>query len=415
VYQDLSGATVQRYFYNGFAMIAMSDLFRVSLRQVVRQRGFGVILSIALGITAFIVLAVLGREIRYKVGQDMVLMGGVNVIRVYMDDAQYPGQPMRGFYPETVESLSHLPGVYMVSQNIREGKSFPLRGAGERTLNVGFIGVDQYFSDVFSLNLVAGRLMDADDVTGHKRVCVLGREAAQDLYGDAPSAVGKLLFLQQDVFEVVGVVSGVMLGSWSQGGFLPYTTMIDRNWAGDKVTRLFVRAIGWQDVPPLVKRIPEVVREFQSAPYLVVHTQDDQLARIQDTFLWVEVLLWLGIAASLMLGGFGIWYGTFAAVRARTREVGLKKAMGGSDTDILAQFLAEALCKSVAGGVLGIAVGIALVEGGSWSLGTGISYSLLLASSLGSIVFSAVIGVAGGLYPAIQASRMDVVTALRFE
>ncbi|CAK7057624.1 MAG: Macrolide export ATP-binding/permease protein MacB [Desulfovibrio sp.] len=396
-------------------MIAMSDLFRVSLRQVVRQRGFGVILSIALGITAFIVLAVLGREIRYKVGQDMVLMGGVNVIRVYMDDAQYPGQPMRGFYPETVESLSHLPGVYMVSQNIREGKSFPLRGAGERTLNVGFIGVDQYFSDVFSLNLVAGRLMDADDVTGHKRVCVLGREAAQDLYGDAPSAVGKLLFLQQDVFEVVGVVSGVMLGSWSQGGFLPYTTMIDRNWAGDKVTRLFVRAIGWQDVPPLVKRIPEVVREFQSAPYLVVHTQDDQLARIQDTFLWVEVLLWLGIAASLMLGGFGIWYGTFAAVRARTREVGLKKAMGGSDTDILAQFLAEALCKSVAGGVLGIAVGIALVEGGSWSLGTGISYSLLLASSLGSIVFSAVIGVAGGLYPAIQASRMDVVTALRFE
>ena len=411
----MSGAIVQGYSYSGFAMIAMSDLFRVSLRQVVRQRGFGVILSIALGITAFIVLAVLGREIRYKVGQDMVLMGGVNVIRVYMDDAQYPGQPMRGFYPETVYALSHLPGVYMVSQNIREGKGFSLRGAGERVLNVGFIGIDQYFSDVFSLTLVAGRLMDADDVTGHKRVCMLGREAAQDLYGDADAAVGKLLFLQQDVFEVVGVVSGVMLGSWSQGGFLPYTTMIDRNWAGDKVTRLFVRAIGWQDVPPLVKKIPEVVQEYQTAPYLVVHTQDDQLARIQDTFLWVEVLLWLGIAASLMLGGFGIWYGTFAAVRARTREVGLKKAMGGSDTDILAQFLAEALCKSVAGGVLGIAVGIALVEGGSWSLGTGISYSLLLASSLGSIVFSAVIGVAGGLYPAIQASRMDVVTALRFE
>ena len=146
-----------------------------------------------------------------------------------------------------------------------------------------------------------------------------------------------------------------------------------------------------------------------------MHTQEDQLARIQDTFLWVEVLLWLGIAASLMLGGFGIWYGTFAAVRARTREVGLKKAMGGSDTDILAQFLAEALCKSVAGGMLGIALGITLVEAGALSLGTGISYPLLLVSSLGSIVFSAVIGVAGGLYPAVQASRMDVVTALRFE
>lgn len=182
-------------------MIAMSDLFRVSLRQVVRQRGFGVILSIALGITAFIVLSVLGREIRYKVGQDMVLMGGVNVVRVYMDDAQYPGQPMRGFYPDSVEALRRLPGVGMVSQNIREGKGFALRGEGERTLNVYFIGIDQYFSDVFSLSLVAGRFMDVEDVTAHKRVCMLGREAAQDLYGDPAHAVGKLLFLQQDVLK----------------------------------------------------------------------------------------------------------------------------------------------------------------------------------------------------------------------
>ena len=89
--------------------------------------------------------------------------------------------------------------------------------------------------------------------------------------------------------------------------------------------------------------------------------------------------------------------------------------MGGSDADILAQFLAEALCKSLAGGVLGILLGVILVEIGSWSLGTGISYPLLLASSIGSILFSALIGVAGGLYPAIQASRMDVVSALRFE
>lgn len=89
--------------------------------------------------------------------------------------------------------------------------------------------------------------------------------------------------------------------------------------------------------------------------------------------------------------------------------------MGGSDTDILAQFLAEALCKSVAGGILGIVIGVVLVEVGAWVMGTGISYPLLIASSLGSIVFSAVIGVAGGLYPAIQASRMDVVSALRFE
>ena len=226
---------------------------------------------------------------------------------------------------------------------------------------------------------------------------------------------GKLLFLGKDVIEVVGVVTGVMLGERNQGGFLPTTVMEDRNWGSGKITRLFVRAIGWEDVAPVVRQIPAVVRANQDAPYLVISTQDDQLDRIKTTFMWVEALLWLGIVASLMLGGFGIWYGTFAAVRARTREVGLKKAMGGSDKDILAQFLAEALCKSVAGGLLGILVGTLSVEVGAWSLGTSISYPLLAASSAGSILFSAIIGVAGGLYPAIQASRMDVVSALRFE
>lgn len=396
-------------------MIAISDLARVSLRQVVRQRGFGVIFSIALGITAFIALAVLGREIRYKVGQDMVLMGGVNVLQVYMDDAQYPGQPLRGFYPESINALRKLPGVAYVSCNLRGGRVFPVRADGERTLHIDFIGIDQYYADVYSVTLTAGRLFTAADIEERRRVCMLGREAAIQIFGDAEAAINKLLFLEQDVFRVVGVISGVMLGQWGRGGFMPYTTMMDRNWVGNKITRLFIRAIGWEDIPSIVAEVPRVVREYQSAPHLVIQTQQDQLDRIKMTFMWVEALLWLGIAASLMLGGFGIWYGTFAAVRARTREVGLKKAMGGSDADILAQFLAEALCKSVAGGVIGIIIGIIVVELGSWLLGTDISWPLLLASSAGSIVFSAFIGVAGGLYPAIQASRMDVVTALRFE
>lgn len=395
-------------------MIAISDLFRVSVRQVVRQKSMGVIFSIALGITAFISLSVLGREIRYNIGQDMVLMGGVNVMRVYMDDTQYPGQPRREFFDDTVRALRDLPGVATVSLNPANGQTFPLR-VGERTLNTVFIAIDQYFGDTYATILYAGREIDADDIRERRRVCVLGRDLSRDLFGSENKAVGQLLFLNNDVFEVVGVIGGVMMGSWSKGGFMPYTTAIDRNWAGGKVTRMFIRAVGWEDVAKLVKTIPTVIREHQDAPYLVIQTQEEQLERIQTTFVWVEALLWLGIVASLMLGGFGIWSGTFAAVRARTREVGLKKAMGGSDGDILAQFLAEALCKSVAGGFVGILIGAGMVEIGSFFLNCQVSYPQLLLSSVGSIVFSAVIGVAGGIYPAMQASRMDVVTALRFE
>lgn len=396
-------------------MMTMADLFRVSLRQVVRQRGYGVIISIALGITAFIVLSVLGREIRYKVGQDMVLMGGVNVIRAYMDDDQYPGEPSRGFYPATIDALRKLPGVGLVSCNLRQGVTFNVRGEGERTLPMYFIGIDQYFTEVYSTDLVSGREFDGNDIKDRSKVCMLGNEAAVNLYGEPDKAVNQLLFLGQEVFRVIGVIKGVMLGSWAEGGFLPYTTMIDRNWGAKEVNRLFIRAIGWEDVEPLLTLIPKVVKEKQIAPHLEIRTQSEQLARIQTTFKWVEALLWLGIVASLMLGGFGIWYGTFAAVRARTREVGLKKAMGGGNADILAQFLAEALCKSIAGGILGILIGIVCVEAGSFFLKVDVSYTLLIISSIGSILFSAIIGVTGGLYPAIQASRMDVVSALRFE
>lgn len=395
-------------------MIAISDLFRVSIRQVVRQKSVGVIFSIALGITAFISLSVLGREIRYNIGQDMVLMGGVNVMRIYMDDTQYPGQPRREFFDDTIRALRALPGVATVSLNPANGQNFPLR-VGERTLNTTFIAIDNYFGDTYATILYAGREISPDDIKNRSRVCVLGRDLSRDLFGSEKNAVGQLLFLNNDVFEVVGVIGGVMMGSWSKGGFMPYTTAIDRNWAGGKVTRLFIRAVGWEDVASLVKIIPTVIREHQDAPYLVIQTQEEQLDRIKTTFVWVEALLWLGIVASLMLGGFGIWSGTFASVRARTREVGLKKAMGGSDGDILAQFLAEALCKSVAGGFVGILIGATMVEIGSFFLNCQVSYAQLLLSSLGSIVFSAIIGVAGGIYPAMQASRMDVVTALRFE
>lgn len=341
-------------------------------------------------------------------------MGGVNIVRIYMDDKQYPGQPQREFFENTIEALRKLPGVATVSANPSHGQNFPLR-VGERSFMSNFIAIDQYFPDTYAAILYAGRLLNAEDVKEHRRVCVLGRDLARDLYTNEQDAVGQLLFLDNDVFEVVGVMGGVMFGSWVKGGFLPYTTAIDRNWAGGKINRLFIRAVGWEDVARLVHLIPGVVKEHQPAPYMVLQTQEEQLARIETTFVWVEALLWLGIVASLMLGGFGIWYGTFAAVRARTREVGLKKAMGGSDRDILAQFLAEALCKSVAGGFVGILIGTAVVELGSYALGCQVSYAQLLLSSTGSIIFSGVIGVAGGIYPAMQASRMDVVTALRFE
>ncbi len=394
-------------------MISSSDLLRVSLRQVIRQRAYGVIASIALGITAFITLSVLGGEIRYNIGQDMVLMGGVNIVEALLEDRNYVGQPLREFQPDTIEALRSLPEVASLSQYI--GEFYHTVRNKELVVPIVFTSADQYYWETFSATLVAGRFFSDNDLKNRRRVLIVGWELANNLYDSAQNAIGKTITLNGDLFEVVGVVGGVMLGGGIRNAFLPTTTMHDRQWGGGKLSRLFIRAISWEDIAKLEKIIPEIIAKHQDAPYLTLRTRHEQLDRVQNTFIFVEALLWLGIMASLLLGGFGIWYGTFAAIRARTREVGLKKAMGGADIDILAQFLMEALCKSVAGGVLGIFIGTFCVELGAFFLGSSISYPLLALSSVGSILFSAIIGVAGGMYPALQASRMDVVTALRFE
>jgi putative ABC transport system permease protein len=394
-------------------MMTRSDLVRISLRQVLRQRSYGVVFSIALGIMAFITLSVLGREIRYNIGQDMVLLGGVNVIRVFLEDSQFPGSPRQGFLPESVEAIRAMPGVFMVGCNTMDIKQTTTR-VGERDIAVVMTGVDEHFWEIHAAILQAGRFLTEEDIKDRRRVCLLGRELARNIFGDK-NPLGEPVFFRNEAFEVVGTFSGVMMGEWVHWGFMPYTTAMDRNFSVGRVTRLFVRAVSWEDVSRLVREIPDVIARHQKINHLAIRTQEEQITRVQAIFVWVEVLLWLGIATSLMLGGFGIWYGTFAAVRARTREVGLKKAMGGADADILAQFLTEALCKSVAGGIIGIALGAVVVEVGALLLDCSPSFVLLVASSVGSIVFSAFIGIAGGLYPAIQASRMDVVSALRFE
>ena len=394
-------------------MITSSDLVRISLRQVLRQRGYGVVFSIALGIMAFIALSVLGREIRYNIGQDMVLLGGVNIIRVFLDDHKFPGSPRQEFLPESVKAIREMPGVFMVGRNTMDAKTLYFR-IGERSIPITMTGVDEYFWEIYATNLLSGRFFTEKDIKERRRVCILGKELVQDIFGDK-SPIGEPVFFGNEIFEVIGTFSGVMMGEWVRWGFMPYTTALDRNFSDGRVSRIFVRAVSWEDVDRLVREIPQAIAQHQQLNHLRIRTQEEQLARIQTIFVWVEVLLWLGIAASLMLGGFGIWSGTFAAVRARTREVGLKKAMGGADVDILAQFLAEALCKSVAGGMLGVALGTVVVKVGALLLSCVISYPLLAASSVGSIIFSAFIGIAGGVYPAIQASRMDVVSALRFE
>ena len=393
-----------------------SDVFEISYRHVLRTKPWGVITSIALGIASFMILVVLGNEIRFALGKDIVLMGGVNVVMLEMEDELYPGEERYAFTNKTIASLREIEGIEYVSANLPWSAEYS-QSLGRRNIPIRFMGIDDFFLRTYSLEVAYGREITAEDIHKKRRVCMLGVEAATSLYGSAEKALHQTIqTANNDTLYVVGIVKGIMLGSWSRYGFIPYNLAIDRiicypNW----ISRILIRTQTWESLTSLIPQITETVLKNQTAPHLVVRKQTEQLERLEFIFFWLSILLWLGIATALILGAFGIWTGTFASVRNRTHEIGLQKAMGAKDVDVMGQFLTEALCKAVAGGILGLLVGLGFVFIGIFYLGCDIPWIRLFLSCVGSVLFSAVLGILGGIYPASMASKMDIVSALRFE
>jgi putative ABC transport system permease protein len=141
----------------------------------------------------------------------------------------------------------------------------------------------------------------------------------------------------------------------------------------------------------------------------------EALKRVKELAWWIEFLIYLATGATFILGGVGIWNVMMAAVTSRTREIGLKKAMGAEDRDILAQFLSEALCLSAGAALLGAALGRIIMEILSLGIKSRPPEDLFFFSLALAFLFAVLIGVGAGLYPSIRASRMEVVTAIRYE
>ncbi len=392
-------------------MIRTSDLLRIVLRQQVRQINYGVILAIAFGICIYLSMGLLGKEIETVIGQDINFIGGVSVIRASLEEHYFPDTPPQFFSPAVLEQMRSMPQVLSASTSMRRVCWVPMT-VGQRQFDLYVLGVDPWFWTTNSISAVQGRLLDAADEDRRARVCVLGREIARILFGEGPY-IGRIVGIHNDNYEVVGLGTGIMLrGNWC---FIPLGTAMDRGIVDAGPNRLQLRMRRLEDVESMARMIPDLVSQKQQPLHLKVEFAGEELRKILGITRWVRILLTLGIASSLVLGCMGIWQGTFAAVRERTREVGLKLAMGAERWDILAQFLGEAICKSVLGGILGIVLGAACIYVTSLILHLPVGWPKFVQDSLLCVGTATLVGVVGGMYPAILASRMDAVHALRYE
>lgn len=388
-----------------------NDLFCVSARQVLRHRRryLGVFLAIALGVAGFITVVTMSRDLKKNFNRDLTLIGGVTIIKVYFENL--PDLRPEWFRDSTIAALRHIPAVEDVTLVAQAGASCTGRG---RQYPMSLLGVDESFWEVRGFWPLRGRLFGLAEVNGRKRECVLGATLAQTLFG-TNQVEGNLLEINHDLYRVGGVLGGVTDFAQANSVYLPLTTAQDRIRTLSLPNRLYVRCFTWDDVEQVFKGIPGVVQANQRTNQLRVDVAWEGLKRVQHVAWWVQFFIYLAISATLLLGGFGIWNVMMAAVRSRTREIGLKKAMGAEDRDILEQFLAEALCLSLGAALVGMALGRLTMVIMGYYIGSQPSEDLFLLCLILGLLFSVILGVGAGLYPSIQASRMEVVTAIRYE
>jgi len=385
---------------------------RVSISQLLRHRRryWGVMLAIALGTAGFITIVTMGRDLKKNFTHDLEVLGKATLIKVYFE-FRPPFQHQR-FNTSTLDAIRRLPGVRTASLVARN----PWTYINSQGLQYGFslLGVDQFFWEVNGMTPQKGKFFNSEAQAGHQRTCVLGPELARTIFGH-DNVVGKKLQIQNDLYQVTGVLNAVGIGDLAHFAFIPLSTAQDRINGITPANRIYVRCRTWEDVYKVAPLIPQVVDASQHVQGLKVEVAWEQLSRVKAVAWWVELFIYSSIAATLILGGVGITTVMLAAVRSRTREIGLKKAMGAEDQAIMAQFLTEAVCLSLGASLVGSVLGLVCVEVTSFMIKSHPGQGLFFLCVILGLLLALGLGVAAGLYPSLRASRMEVVSAIRYE
>jgi len=300
--------------------------------------------------------------------------------------------------------------------------------AGGETMSVSVTGTTPQYFVLQNYSLLEGDFLTQDHLQGNASAVVIGPGVADKLFGRRNGVVGETVRINGQPFRIVGLLEskgGGMFGSQDNQVIVPFSTaqtrLIHRS-ALNQVDQLYVQAVSAEAVPLASDEIKLILRQRHRTPVGVddfsVFSQADFLS-IARTVTGVFTIFLGGIAGiSLLVGGIGIMNIMLVSVTERTREIGLRKALGARKRDILIQFLTESSMLTLLGGLIGIALGwlIAFVVGRiAASSGTPLTPLVSLNAILLATLFSAAVGLFFGIYPASRAANLQPVEALRYE
>jgi putative ABC transport system permease protein len=403
----------------------LGPTFRIAVRALRRNkmRSLLTMLGIIIGVGAVIAMVGIGNGARSQVEAQIASLGQ-NMILIFTGSTTSSGV-RTGFGGagtlkiEDAQAIAReVPGIVAVSPEIRSTSQV---AAGNQNWMTQLLGESPEYFDMRQWELMAGVSFTEQELRAASKVAVIGQTTATQLFGSA-DPVGQYIRIKNVPFLITGLLKskGMSLMGSDQDDVIvvPYTTAMKRLTGDTKLRSINVQAANDKIIPQAQEQITALLRQRH---HITNGRDDDFTVRSQQeiaemataTSKILTVLLGSIALVSLIVGGIGIMNIMLVSVTERTREIGIRMAVGAHGKDIMLQFLIEAITLSCLGGILGIGLGFAASQIISNVAGWPTTVPLFMVFA--SFTFSALIGVAFGLYPAWKAAKLDPIDALRYE
>ncbi len=404
-------------------LMAVKESVGMATRSIRSNAGRSLLttLGVLIGAGALIALTALGNGASLAVEESLQSLGS-NLLLIYSGEPRGTALVRRNtsnivpaLSPEDLEAIRALDLVVLAAPESSLSAQLKYEN---RNVSASVVGTDVEYPAIRNYYPATGAFFESSDVETRRMVAVIGSKVALDLFGPGVDPIGERIRINSQPFTVTGVMQSKGNDTTDNQVFVPITTFLRSLSGAAKYSVINVQALDMSMMREAQASIESELLNLHKLPSMdsadfYIANQLDVLGAAQGTASTFTVLL-AGIAAiSLVVGGIGIMNIMLVSVTERTREIGVRMALGAKPGDVLLQFLVEAVILSVSGGVLGIAGGVAA----AWGFSTigGMAAVVSMDSVLLAFSFSLVTGLFFGGYPAYRASRLDPIEALRYE
>jgi putative ABC transport system permease protein len=397
--------------------IALKALNRNKMRTILTMLGM------IIGVGAVITMVALGTGARTTI-EDRVKSAGTNMIMVNAGNFASGGVRMgqgnaTTMTPEDAAIIKAIPGVQYAAAGANSRSQVI---AGNQNWSTNVQGTDVDLPLIRSWPTKYGSFFTAADVTGAQKVAVLGTVVSDTLFGPDEDPTGQIIRLRSQPFKVIGVMASKGQSAMGQDQddtiFTPYTTVMKKLQGQQNINNITVSAASAEQIQDVAESIRVALRTSHKivpgdADDFMVRTLEEMASVQTETTKTMTTLLASIAGVSLLVGGIGIMNIMLVSVTERTREIGLRMAIGARGKDVLLQFLVEAIVISLIGGIIGIGLGFGL----SAAVQKFMQWPAVISPNAVALAFgfAGVTGVFFGFYPARKAAGLDPIEALRFE